>query len=497
MRFRLNRIQQLYNQRRTNRDLILKARQFGFTSFALAEFTIEALAVPNTRVVIVAQEKPTAAMMLRKVRTFIERFYEDDEFIPVPMEVESKNELLIKETNSTIYIGTAGSRMFGRGDTVHRLLLTEFAKYENPDEIFTGIMQAVPSTGRIVIETTANGYNHLRQLWYASKQGLTNFTPHFFPWFWHEDYQLDGLLTEKLQEEIAMQQQFPEITDQRLLWRREKIKEINYKQEDPKLFRQEYPATDHEAFIASGNKVFNSTALEAMLKLKRAPRLIGNVDVTGKFGTDPSGFLWVWELPKPGMSYVIAGDPSEGLSMNDPSAAVVMERVSAKIVAVWHGYKDPDQFGEDLVGMGRWYNRAVVGPEDNNHGIATIIKMRDLGYDNIYKRLIYDTMSQRNTEKLGWHTDLKTKPMMVGEAKAMIREGQVDIPDERILIEMLSYEEKEKSNPDQEYKKMGAALGSHDDLVIATCIALQLRKFTSAPFADDLPTSYLNRKNNA
>lgn len=494
VRFRLNQIQDRYNSQRTSRDIILKARQFGFTSFILAEFTIEALSVPNTRVVIVAQLAATAVMMLRKVQTYISRLYDEDKFRDIPLEVESKNEIRIRETNSTIYIGTAESKKFGRGDTVHRLLLSEYAQYENPEDITTGIMQTVPATGRIVIETTANGYNHFRDLYYASKRNQTTFKSFFFPWFLHTEYQTIGApLTDKSREELALQEQIPEITDNKLRWYRKKKIEMDYSTNDPTLIRQEYPATDHEAFISSGNKVFNTKALETLLAKVKRPIMVGDVDVNGHFTTDVYGFVSIWELPKPGLSYVIGGDPSEGLSTGDPAAAVVMERVSARIVAVWHGYKDADQFGDDLTGLGLFYNTAVVGPEANNHGIATIIKIRDNGYQNLYNRVSYDTVSQKTSEQLGWKTDLKTKPMMIGELKALVRDGQVDIPDERIITEMLSFEEKEKTNQNQEYKKMGAALGAHDDFVIATAIAVQLRKFTPTPFVGDLPTSYLDK----
>jgi len=111
--------------------------------------------------------------------------------------------------------------------------------------------------------------------------------------------------------------------------------------------------------------------------------------------------------------------------------------------------------------------------------------MRDLGYGNIYTRTSFDKMSETTTQSLGWKTDMKSKPVMINELSTFIREQAIPIYDESTIIEMLSFQEYAKLNPNSNYKKMGASVGEHDDRVISLAIALQMRKFTT-PVVKDL-----------
>lgn len=487
MRFQLNQVQQLYNRSKTNRDLILKARQEGFTSFILALFTIDCLHRPHTRSVVISHDKDATQRLLMKVKNYIRRFANGDEIVTIDMNLDNKDEILFAETGSTFYIGTAGaSKRFGRGDTIHNLLLSEYAFYENPDELLTGIQQSVPKDGRIIIETTANGYNDFRTLWYNSKDGKTAFTPHFFPWYVHGEYTLPGELPadQKTAEELEMQQKHPEITDGNVLWRREKMREFA---NNPHLFNQEYPTDDHDAFVASGSAVFNTDALQWYAGQTKPPIFHGNVDEKGQISSDSRGFLKLWAFKDPQKSYLVGGDVAEGLSTGDYCSAHVIEYETGNMVATWHGHVDPDQFGAVLVGLGRYYNGATVGCESNNHGFTTNLAMKRLGYSAIYARITYDTVTQRQTEQLGWRTDAKTKPVMVGDLKALVRERAIVIPDEQTIRELFAFQESEPVSSVSSHRRLGAASGEHDDRVISLAIALQMRKLVGAPVMQNQP----------
>lgn len=485
VKFKLNSVQDKYNKDKTGRDIILKARQQGFSSFILALFTLECLEVPNTRAVVISHEKEATQKMLDKVKMYVKRFYDGEFLVDIPTETENKNEIRFKENNSTFYIGTAGAKTFGRGDTIHLLHLSEYAFYEKPDDIVMGVMQAVPDDGTIIIETTANGYNHLRKLWYDSKAGSTEYKTHFFGWQDHDEYIINDSepITDYTEDEKDIKKNFPNISDQRLQWRRKKLRSMHG---DLKKFNQEYPMTDSEAFVSSGNNVFNTTALNQLLKeTVKEPITTGNISVDGKFSTDGEGFMKVWCVPDRTKTYIIGADPAEGLADSDYSSAHIIDFETAETVAIWHGRVPADVFGEMLVGMGMYYQDALIGCEANNHGLATNIKMRDLGYGNIYTRTSFDKMSETTTQSLGWKTDMKSKPVMINELSTFIREQAIPIYDESTIIEMLSFQEYAKLNPNSNYKKMGASVGEHDDRVISLAIALQMRKFTT-PVVKDL-----------
>lgn len=229
--FKLNAIQARYLELGTGKDFILKARQQGFSSLILALFTAEFLLRENSRSVIVADISDNAIELLDRVKLYLET-YTIRSGIPVKLKYNSKYELY-NETNRARYtIGTADKADFGRSKTINNLHLSEFLFYRDPERLLAGAMQAVVPDGRVIIESTANGFNFGKEYWDKSQMGETGFTPLFFKA--SEFYSPEFLATK-----------------QRDLGR---------------LFTQEYPETPMEAFVTSGESYFDKEALTAYLR---------------------------------------------------------------------------------------------------------------------------------------------------------------------------------------------------------------------------------------
>ncbi|HEX9008623.1 MAG TPA: hypothetical protein VF837_05170, partial [Patescibacteria group bacterium] len=215
--FKLNSIQEKYlTQDFTGHDVILKARQQGFSSVILAMFTKDFIAKENSRSVIVADIADNASELLDRVKYYIKSF-EDSAKTKVPLKYNSKYEIFNEAINSRYTIGTADNSDFGRSKTITNLHLSEFAFYPNPEKLFAGAMQAVVPDGKVIIETTANGFNFFKKFWEECKTGERPFKPLFYKA--SDFYDAPTLATKKL-----------ELQD---------------------LFQQEYPETDTEAFLAS------------------------------------------------------------------------------------------------------------------------------------------------------------------------------------------------------------------------------------------------------
>jgi hypothetical protein len=225
--FILNAIQDKYLlEDYTGNDVILKARQQGFSSLILAIFTADFLLKDNQRNVIVADIDDNATELLDRVKQFIGS-YEEKVQTKVPLKYNSKYELYNEATKSRYTIGTAKNVDFGRSKTITNLHLSEFAFYLHPNKLFAGALQAVVPNGRIIIETTANGYNEFKVFWDECVLGERTFNPLFYPASHFYD---DGFLANK----------------------KKQLKE---------LYPQEYPETATEAFLASGEQYFNPTSL--------------------------------------------------------------------------------------------------------------------------------------------------------------------------------------------------------------------------------------------
>lgn len=226
--FLLNKIQLRYLfEDRTHQDIILKARQQGFSSEILALFTVDFLETPYSRSVVVADIDDNSIEMLDKVKFYIGS-WEDKHKQKVRLKYNSRNELFNEGNGARYSIGTAQNTEFGRSKTITNLHLSEAAFYRYLMKIITGAGQALTPTGHFVIETTANGYNEFKDLWDESEMGTNNFKPLFYK---ASDFYDQEFLDKKKRD----------------------LKE---------MFSQEYPETSDDAFLSSGEMFFDKLALK-------------------------------------------------------------------------------------------------------------------------------------------------------------------------------------------------------------------------------------------
>jgi hypothetical protein len=145
----------------------------------------------------------------------------------------------------------------------------------------------------------------------------------------------------------------------------------------------------------------------------------------------------IYDAPKADRKYAVGADVAEGIESGDFSTAFVIDS-DLNQVASFHGHLDPDLFGKLLCKIGAHYNNAILAVEVNNHGHATMAKMKDLNYPNIYYRMVLDELTNEMTQKLGWQTNVKTKMRMLDNFVAAWRDDCINIKDADLLREMLS-----------------------------------------------------------
>jgi hypothetical protein len=227
--FILNKEQQQFLDSMTGRDVILKARQIGFSSLILGIFTIDFLLKANSRGVIISHDTNSSQKLLDRAKYFLDSAQRKG--LAVNLKYNNRSELINSDNNASLYIGTPQSKSFGRGDTIHSLHLSEFAFYDDPQRLLASVLQAVVPDGRVIIESTANGTNYFKQFWDLAKTKQNGFITHFFD---NTHYSPEFL-----------KQKQSELGD---------------------LYPQEYPSTDIEAFLSSGNPFFNKEALQVYLQ---------------------------------------------------------------------------------------------------------------------------------------------------------------------------------------------------------------------------------------
>lgn len=128
---------------------------------------------------------------------------------------------------------------------------------------------------------------------------------------------------------------------------------------------------------------------------------------------------------------------------------------------------DPDLFGKELVKIARYYNDAYIGCENNNHGLTTLKAIQNEEYWNIFFTKSYDKLNDTLTQKIGWSTNNKTKPLMINKLAEFVRNKWIGIKDRLILQEMFTYIIEDNGSTN-------AQSGCHDDTVMALAILLQV-----------------------
>lgn len=475
--FKLNDPQRQILYALSRRDIVLKARQEGISSLILALFAVDFLMIENIRCVIISHEAESTKRLFDRVRFYLDSMKQTfPGALPYKLDKRSVSELYNSEKNSYFYIGTAGARAFGHGDTINNLHVSELSRYPNQENTMVGLMQAVPRNGRIIIETTANGVgDYFHRLWKRSGAAGSSFKRHFLPWFALKEYSMPITGQFVCTEEEAVLQKTYNLTNEQLNWRRWKMAELG---DNVDSFNEQFPANAEEAFIVSGNPIWPPSLLKKYLSKCKAPLKTGNL--TGGyqifFDDNPNGYLKVWKEPVSHHDYVIGADVAEGIEVQedgpksdrrDFSCAVVMDRQTAEIVAVWHGHVDGDQFGRQLDMLGRYYNEAVVGVERNFQGLAPLIMLRDLNYPRIYYREKMGLDADKLTSEMGWRTDRFTRPMMIDETSKWLREERLTVYDEELVGEMMSF----VRYPDGQGR---AAQGAFDDRIMSFMLAIQM-----------------------
>jgi len=441
------------------RVIILKARQQGLSTY-----------VGGYLYFSVSQNKARKAMVIthtadstRALFDLTKRLHENCPDILKPhTKYSSRRELSFDVLDSSYVVATAGGDAVGRGETLSHCHASELAFWpkSTAEEIWNGLAQAVPNEPNtaVFIESTANGYNLFYDLWKGAVEGTNGYVPVFIPWFTDPTYrEAVPASFERTPDEEELVKEYG-LDDEQLMFRRRKVA-----QNGIELFMQEYPATPDQAFLTSGRPVFNPEQIQQCLE--------NTQDIEEKLALEGEdwvhnhrGELQTYRKLDAGERYVIGADSSMGIRGGDYSVAQVLDSQKRQ-VATWRGHVHPDYFAEVLYALGMYYNEAFICVERNSHGILTCTRLgKDMAYPNFYTEVQVDKLTDKETISLGFNTTSKTKPLVIDQLRASMREGELELNDKTTLREMLTYIVTQTG-------AMEAEAGCHDDCVMSLALA--------------------------
>ena len=460
------------------RIIILKARQEGFSTLTEALIFHGAVTHFNTEALIVAHREDATSNLFRMSKRFYDLL---DEPMKPMLKASNARELVFENPSknhrerearpglrSRIRCVTAGGRGIGRSDTLQYVHLSEYAFWpEGPGgkaETLLGILQAVPAEAgtMVVIESTANGFDDFKAMWDRAVAGESDFTPLFFSWFEDPEYRRPvppG--TEWTAEERELKERYG-LSDEQLAWRRWCI--ANNCGGDVSRFHQEYPSNPEEAFLHSGEGVFDNEAVQRQIERCADPTATGRLE-DGAWTDSENGEIRVYERPIPGRPYVIGGDTAgEG---SDWFTGIVIDNVSGKIAAVLRRQYSEPEYVRQIRELGLWYNTALLGIE-SNFSTYPNAKLQELGYPKLYVREREDSYTGQLRQSFGFRTDRQTRPRIIAQLVENFQDHPENFTDRTLLREMLTFVYNEDHRPE-------AMAGEHDDLVMAAAIAYAVR----------------------
>lgn len=434
----------------------------------------------------------------------------------------------VPQRNCKIKIGTAERPDSCRGGDYNLVHLSEVGLWKTtdgkkPEDIVRSACSGIllkPYT-MIVYESTANGTGNFFQREYdAAKRGTSQFEAMFISWFDIDQYSLPF---ESEQDKISFAEALwknrknatvpsPRAESGKYLWwlweKGATLEAINwYIQERAKYnehapMASEYPSDDVEAFVHSGERIFDKYKVDQFRISCKPPRFIGDVYADGdegknalknlRFTEDSQGLLWIWNLPEIDEQEIVTNryltivDIGGRSKKADYSVILVIDRLfmidgdRPQVVAQWYGHIDMDILAWKAAQIAAFYDNSLLVIESNtlethdkerqvdgdlSHFILNQIK--DV-YPNLYARKQTENEIQEGLpRKYGFHTNVATKPMIISTLIKVIREHLYIERDERCLDEYLTYEKKQNG-------AYGAIIGKHDDLLMTRAIGLHI-----------------------
>ena len=414
--------------------IVLKSKQVG-VSWCLALLALHWCYKGGTNVIEISNGERAAIDLLDKSR-FI------DDHLPSYLRLKRVHDgtSLISYSNHSRIHTLPSTVEAGLGETASLVIMDENDFHEYAQENYANIKPTVDAGAHMVVVSTRNPLNidsHFLKLYNGALAGKNNFKPLFFGCFavpgrdedWYEKTKMD----------------YP------LEWQ----------------FTHNYPRTLEEALSPiTGHSVFDANVLSKM-------------EIKGPLETRP--FTDIYHYSSIGIDYVAGADIGGG-GGGDYSVLWIegKQGLSRELCAVMRSNSvQIDTFASTAYDLLREYFSPMIvcGARGDAYGTSFLKYLIDLQYP---RSRIYSTDPKK--EKLGYQETEFTQERDILALEKTIRTGQLRIPYKPAIVELLSYQFKEKKG------RMAPAEGAHNDIVMAAAKANF--GFTLSHGSDKITISY-------
>ena len=469
------------------RLILLKARQWGGSTLILHYMAWVQMCVKTKwHALICAHVKDTAGtirgMFAQLLEDYPAELWDGDKPPKLVGFQRSINIQTINGRDCRVSLATAERPQSARGGDYAMAHLSEVAfwgesRKRRPEDLIATIVSSIPDEPMtlVVMESTANGVgNFFHREWLRSREGKGDKRAVFVAWHDIEMYREEvtdvaALWNAMTPYEHGLWQMG--LTLEAIAWYHNKARAYSV----PERMFAEFPSTDVEAFAHSGCAVFAAAQVEALRRGCRSPLTTGDISAVSVIESAASGPLKVWEYPEPSRQYVVGVDVGGRWAGADYSVVSVLgEGVYGNppaVVAQWRGHIDHDRLADITMALGHLYNTARVIVESNTlesqaaRSPVSVLDRMASAYPNLYHRRAFDATTRADTMRVGFHTNIHTKQLLINTLVEWVRDCRYVERDHDACNELASYIE---SRPGT----FEATQGCHDDIVMSRALAI-------------------------
>jgi hypothetical protein len=399
-------------------NIVLKSRQLGLSTLSANYALWLALFHRDKNILIIATKLEVAMNFIRKMKTTIEYL---PKWLILP-EITSYNKQTIEFSTGSRITAVPTSDDAGRSEALSLLIVDEAAFVRKFDQLWMGLYPTLSTGGRAIIISTPNGVgDQYHTIYSGAKNNQNEFNPIKIMWYEHPDYDEE--------------------------WFESQTKNMSKRQIAQELLCD---------FVASGDTYMSNDDINWVGECVKSP--------IEKLGSQRN--IWIWEYPLSEHKYIVSADIARG-DGKDYSAAHVIDVNGGKVVAEYQGKIPPDRFAELLYELGMKYNKALMCPENNSFGYATILKLKELKYPMLYHRkrrgvYIGGYIPSTDADVAGFTTSGRSRNMILTKFEEMIRNKELTIYSSRFYNELKTFVWKGS--------KPQAMKNKNDDLIISFSI---------------------------
>lgn len=380
-------------------NIVKKFRQAGLTELISMFCLWLAMFYPNKNIQIISIKDRVAKRVLGKIKYMYKNL---PDYLQTPIvngrstEVGTATEM--EFSNGSIITSIPTTEDAGRSEALSLLVIDEGAIVRWASTIWAAAFPTLSTGGSAIVNSTPYGVgNWYHSTWVEALSGGNPFNAINLKWTMHPERDIN--------------------------WYNEMRKALG-----PRRTAQEIDGD----FLSSGDSVFDLLDIKGIEDdLQAYPPIARKLN----------GNLLIFEKPKIGGTYYIGADIASGRS-RDYSTFSIMDKWGDE-KACFKGKIAPNRFADLLMGQGREYNTAQIAPEANDIGLATVSRIQDEGYPELYytTQILKEKGEARpKVEKIpGWLTTKKNRPVIIDELETDVRLENVTIKDPFFVQEAYTF----------------------------------------------------------